>query len=691
MLPRDGTIVVQTIRSIAAVSIDDLSLAQPTGQLLVADAAHVATSVLIGPYTSGTNLVFSLHSSFTGQDYPSTGSNANVSQDGPERWTIGWEDWTDFNYSDVTMLVCYEGPEPGCPKSPEETFGSGSFGNGTSAQAEQADPVNSATGNYMASGVDLHLPGRGLGVDFVRSYNSLSTAASTLGVGWTHNYATHVVANADGSATVVAEDGAQSTYASDGAGGYLRPPGAYGILSAAGGGYELLKRDQVRYSFDSTGRLISQIDRNGNPITLGYAGGQLTTITDTVGRTVNLTYNPEGRLASLSFPPSRSVSYTYTPNGQLESVTDARGGITTYGYDAAGRLETVVDQNGHAVVTNVYGPDGRVAEQIDARGFHSFFDWDPVAETSTMTDARGGAWVDDYDTGILMSRTDPLGNTTQYAFDANLGMSAVIDPRGLKIETTVDTFGNTTLVKYPAPTNYTEAWTYNSRNDPLTHRDRRGNTTTYTYDAAGNLKTVTGPAPLSPVTTYNYDPSGNGLLVSVVDPRTKATTFGYDVDANRNQITTPLGNVTTMTHDPAGRMVTLVEPRGNVGGANPADYTTTFAYDEADHLRTTTTPLGHVTTIDYDPAGNRTALTDANLNTTSFEYDNANHLTAVVDALTNRTEYGYDEVANLTSRTDANLHLTTYAYDLAGRLTTETRPLGRVWAYEYDADGNITK
>jgi RHS repeat-associated protein len=690
-LPHDGTIRVQSIRSLAAVSIDDLTLAQPVVQGLIADAAHVATTVTVGTFTTGTNLVFSLHSSFTSQDYPSTGDHARVTQDGPERWTIGWEDWTDFNYGDVTTIVCYEGPEPGCPRPPEATFGSGSFDNGASAQGYTPEPVNTATGNYVTQATDAQLPGRGIAVDVVRSYNSLSNEVGALGLGWTHSFEARIVPYADGSATVVAEDGARTTYASDGAGGFLRPPGAYGILAAVGGGYELLRRDQVRLAFDSSGRLVSQTDRNGNAVTLGYTAGQLTTITDTVGRTVTLTYDPGGRLQSLTFPPSRTVGYTYTPSGQLETVTDARGGVTTYGYDAADRLETVVDQNNHTLVTNTYGPDGRVAEQVDARGFHTTFDWDPLTGTSTMTDARGGEWVDDYDTGILMSRSDPLGNVTSYAFDANLSMSALIDPRGLKIETTVDTFGSPTLVKYPGPTNYSEAWTYSARNDPLTHRDRRGNTTTYTYDAAGNLKTVRGPAPVSPLTTFNYDPSGNGLLTSVVDPRTKTTAFGYDATANRNRITTPLGFATTMTYDPGGRMLTLVDPRGNVTGADPAQYTTTFTYDAANHLRTTTSPLGHVTTVDYDPAGNRTAVIDANTHATTFEYDEANHLTDVVDALTNRTEYAYDETGNLVARTDANTHVTTYAYDLAGRLASETRPLGRVWTYEYDADSNITK
>lgn len=202
---------------------------------------------------------------------------------------------------------------------------------------------------------------------------------------------------------------------------------------------------------------------------------------------------------------------------------------------------------------------------------------------------------------------------------------------------------------------------------------------------------MTGPAPISPLTTYNYDASGNGLMTSIVDPRGKTTSFGHDAEANLTGTTTPLGNVTTMTYDPAGRVATVVDPRGNVAGGDPAQYTTSFTYDQRGHRLTSTSPLGFTTTNVYDPVGNPTSFTDANTHTTSWEYDDANHLTAVVDADQKRTEYGYDEVGNLTSRLDANLHRTTYAYDLAKRLISETRPLNRLWTYEYDRSGNVTK
>ena len=694
VLPQNGTVLVQVHRTFTAGSINDLSLAQPTSQFLVADASHVSTTVVVGTFTAGTSLVFKLHSSFTGQDYLSTGDHANVTQDGIGRWTVGWEDWVDFNYSDAIMVVCYQSASPGCPLPSAQTFGLGSTGNGTTPQALQAEPVNTATGNYVTSATDAALPGRGLDFAFARTYNSLSTDVGALGIGWTHSLAIRIQANPDGSATFFGEDGVRVTYAGDGAGGFVRPPGSYGILAPVGGGgsgFELTKRDQVRYRFDAAGNLVSATDRNNNAIGYAYQAGKLTTATDTVGRQVVLGYDPQGRLSSLSFPPSRIVTYQYDANGRLWKVTDPENAVTTYTYDGQGRLATITDGNNHQVVENIYGPDGRVAEQIDARGFHTFFDWDPATQTSTMTDARGGEWVDRYNSGILISQSDPLGNTTQYSFDASLGLAATIDANGRTWVTEHDSFGNLRKRKYPGPGSIEESWTYNGRNDPLTHLDRRGLTTTYTYDPAGNRKTVTGPAPVSPLTTFNYDPAGTGLVFSVVDPRGKTTTYGYDGQANRDRITTPLGNVTTMVFDAGGRMTSLVEPRGNVVGGDPAQYTTTFAVDGLDRVRTVTTPLGHVTTTVYDNAGNRTSVTDANNHPTTFAYDDANHLMSVTDARLKVTTYTYDDVGNLVTRTDPNNHLTTYAYDLAGRLTSETRPLTRVWTYTYSPTGKVTK
>jgi RHS repeat-associated protein len=568
-----------------------------------------------------------------------------------------------------------------------QTLGTGQGPWGSDPTLRAAEPVNTATGNYLSQTTDLALPGRGLGVAFTRTYNSLATASGPLGLGWTHSYAAHLVLNPDGSIMFVADDAATFRYESDAVGGYVGPGGAFGSLSAVSGGYELLRRDQVRYHFNATGALISETDRNGNALTLAYTGGDLTTITDTVGRVATLSYDASHRLTGLAAPLGRSVSYTYDAAGRLASVTDLRGGVTRYTYDSAGRLATIIDPNTHTVVTNEYGADGRISAQTDARGNRSTFAWNAATQTSTFTDARGGTWVDVYVGNVLQSHRDPLGNTTSYAYDVNFDRTSVTDPRGNVTTYAYDAIGNLTSRTAPTPLSYVESWTFTALNDVASYTDRRGNTTSYAYNPAGNRTSMTQPG--NAVTSYGRDPGGTGLLTSVTDPRGKTTILTYDAQANLASSTSPLGNKTTFGYDGAGRLLTTVDPRGNVSGANPTQYTTTYAYDAADHVASVTDPLGNTTTTAYDPAANRTSVTDPLGHATSFGYDAGNHLTSVTDAAAKVTSYTYDATSDLVTRTDANTHTTTYAYDLAARLTSTTDPAGHVSSLTYDAAGNV--
>lgn len=558
--------------------------------------------------------------------------------------------------------------------------------NQTNPTGSEAEPVNTLTGAYYTSVTDLILPGRGLDFAFRRDYSSALTASGPLGPGWVHSYDARLTFEPEGVVYFHSETGAIIPFFDDGTGGFYPAAGVLSKLTPISGGYSVTRPDQVTYRFDTAGLLTSIRDRNSNQLTLTYTAGQLTRITDTVGRFIDLTYDGSGRLATLSGPPSRTVIYGYDLSGRLSTVTDMRGKATTYTYEAGGRLESIIDPNNHTVLTNEYGPDGRIVAQTDARGKRGTFDWDPVTETSTFTDARGGYWVDDYDNGLLVAETDPLGNTTTYTYDAAFQLRSIRDARGNTTQMIYDRRGNLLIRWAPAPFNSAERFGYTFRNDIAVEIDARGRVTYFGYNGAGNLTSIDGPGS----SDWTFGRATTGLLTSSRDPRGKTTTYGYDAQANRNRITTPLGNVTTMTYDAAGRLVTLVEPRGNVAGADPGQYTTALTYDEADHLLTTTDPLGNVTAQTYDNAGNLLTATDANQHTTTYSYDEANHLATVTDARNGVTTYGYDDVGNLVSRTDANQHTTTYGHDLAKRMTSMTAPLNRAWTFGYDAAGNQT-
>ena len=72
--------------------------------------------------------------------------------------------------------------------------------------------------------------------------------------------------------------------------------------------------------FRADGLLDYIQDTNGNRITAGYTGAQLTTVTNSNGGALTLSYNTQGRISA---------------------VTDSTGRVTTYAYDTRGRATPV--------------------------------------------------------------------------------------------------------------------------------------------------------------------------------------------------------------------------------------------------------------------------------------------------------------------------------------------------------------
>ena len=115
-------------------------------------------------------------------------------------------------------------------------------------------------------------------------------------------------------------------------------------------------------------------------------------------------------------------------------------------------------------------------------------------------------------------------------------------------------------------------------------------------------------------------------------------------------------------------------PRGNVGGANPASFTTTYAHNNFGQVTETVDPLGHKTTSQYGPDENVIASTDGNGNTTTYTYDAADEQTAThrADGTTTQTTYWPD--GTVKEQIDGAAHVTLYEYDPLGRVSAVTDP-----------------
>ena len=594
--------------------------------------------------------------------------------------------------------------------------------NGCDAAADGANDaaffgdVNTLSGSYAASVSDISLPGYGVPLDFTRCYSSaFSGVNGPLGYGWKSSWGASLQFDQSGDALFTSESGQQISFTHHSDGSFSSSFALSTLTYLQNGTYQLARPDQVSYVFNSNGQPISELDRNGKGLSFSYnASSELTSVTDAAGRTATLSYNADGTISQVSFPDGREVSYGYT-NGYLTSFTDVRGETWHYSYDSAGRLASIEDPNSNYPIRNTYNAStGQISSQEDANGNTRSFAYSASlingTATTTMTDAAGGQWTDSYANNELVSRSDPLGDTSSFTYDAKGDKLTSTDPNGNTTTMTYDANGNLLTLASPPSLGYpAQQWTYDSKNDVLSHTDARNKTTSYGYDTAGDLTSITKPGGLT--TTYNRDPSNPDLVDSTVDARGKTTSYSYNAYGEQTSVTDPDGNETSYTYNAAGDRITVTSPRGNVSGCGCASqYTTTTSYDNAGNKLSVTDPVGNETTYTYDPAGNLASMVSPRGNaaganpsdyTTSYGYDAANEQTSVTRPGNVVTSTTYNSRGLVTSTTSPLGRKTTYAYDAAGRLTSLVSPNGNVsgcgcaaqytTSYAYDADGNRVK
>jgi len=577
-------------------------------------------------------------------------------------------------------------------------------------QAQRSDPVNTAFGELWESATDVALPGR-FAVPWTRTYSSTKAAQdSPLGFGWSGEFVEKITPGATGAdpVKVTTETGAITTFTpTSTVAAFSASPRVHASLrrDPAAGTWTYVRRKGVTMVFRNDGRLVSKTDRNGETITLTYTTTtpvQLASVTTPDGRALSLTYNAAGRIWKVTGPsitgvPARVTTYLYDAAGNLTTVTDSRGKTWTYGYDANHRL-TSLTRPGGGVTTTHYDATGKVDWQRDPRLKTTTFAYTDTTvgtdlhRTTRATDPTGVVTDYVYVNGWMTSQTVAPGtagaSTTYFTHDLSGNQTSVTDPTGVVTSATFDGDGNrltqvvpsgATMADGSVPGKLTTTWKYNQFNEPLLQSDTNGGSTSWTYDAWGNVLTqaqVLNNTDTATTVWSRTDAAHHGDAFSATDPMGRATTFAYTAAGFVASVTKPAGNVTdttdttvrsSATYTPYGEVLTSVEPRGNITGGTPASYTTTNTYDGGGLLLTTTTPLALTTTFTYDGDGHRLTV-----------QNNAGKIWA--------TAYLPD--ASIDTLTDPLLHVTTTnAYDDAGRLISVTDATGRITATTYDDHG----
>jgi RHS repeat-associated protein len=619
-------------------------------------------------------------------------------------------------------------------REPQESFGH------RRSSGYAGDPVNTATGNFVADGNDLPSPAPLRGLEVFRTYNSLDRREGAFGLGWTSQLDVTLDVRDPTAVVQRAEDGRVVTWHRRPDGSYERPEEvAADLRPADAGGWLIAADDGDVWRFDGAGLPLARELADGTSVRIERdQAARVVALVGSTGLRVDLTHDSAGHVTAVTTGDGRVVRYGYT-GGRLTSVTDPTNRTTTYDLDAEGRVLRITGPGGAVLAEQTYDAAGRTATQGSPAGTTLSFAYDDEDGTTSVTDVADGASVRyAHDPqGRLISITDPTGEVLTKRYDDAGNLVEVVDRGGSRTTASYDARGNLVAETYADGSSAQQA--FDDLGRLISTTSATGGTTRSTYEGAERLPaTVTSAGgavwryetrdglvlrsedPDGVVTESRYDQ--HRRLVEVVDGLGRTTRFGYDDMGNQVSSVSPSGARSTWEHDAAGRLLKHVDPTGattthtyDEAGrpettTDPAGGVTRTTYDERGRVATTVVPDGGVTRFSYDAQGRlvRTTQPDGSTSSdelgplsrvlsteaagagrTAFEYDADGQRVAATDAHGGRTTTSYDALGQVVSTTDELGGVTRYAYDAEGRQVSETDPAGNVTTWVYDEDGRV--
>ncbi|AWV05743.1 RHS repeat-associated core domain-containing protein [Marilutibacter maris] len=352
----------------------------------------------------------------------------------------------------------------------------------------------------------------------------------------------------------------------------------------------------------------------------------------------------------------------YDPAGRVRATQDANGVVTAYGYTPRGWLAGV----------QVWG-------ETEADDRTTLIDYLPSGQVSRIT-PPDGAWIEyDYDDAQrLVAVRDSAGNSLQYTLDlAGNRLAEESRDSGDALKRSLSRV-------------------YNQLGQLATQADAGANPTDFTYDANGNLETVTDA--LSRVTQNDYDPL-NRLIGTLQDVGgiEASTAFEYDALDNLTKVTDPKGLDTVYSYNGLGDLTQLDSPDTGV---------TTYQYDAAGNRSSQTDARGETTGYGYDALNRLTSVSysDSSLDV-AYAYDSVQpgcaagetfaigRLSRISDG-SGHTDYCYDRFGQLVRKvqvTNGQSFTLRYAYTQAGQLRLMTYPDGTEVDYVRDGQGRTSE
>lgn len=305
---------------------------------------------------------------------------------------------------------------------------------------------------------------------------------------------------------------------------------------------------ETNFSYWSTGKLYTVTDANAHTTTFEYDNfgnlnkvtnalqketifvsdvmGNCRSVTDANMHITSFDYDALNRLVNKTYPDTTQASFAYDKNDNLETVTCFLNGvskITTFTYDKNNQLKSVEDPMNY-ITTFEYDAMGNLSKRIDANGNFIRWEYDTFQRPEVFYDGMGYptkyTWTDNswiledaknqittshcYHAGKVQIITFPDGSSRVLEYDYAGKLTGTKNRKGQGIKYEYTDINQLFKIKYP-DTSFVQ-FTYDDAGNLKTVTDSEG-VITYDYDAVNRIEQVSYPG--SKNISYSYDDVGN--------------------------------------------------------------------------------------------------------------------------------------------------------------------------------------
>jgi len=457
---------------------------------------------------------------------------------------------------------------------------------------------------------------------------------------------------------------------------------------------------------------------------------KLTSVTDPKGNTTSYEISRStGDVLQVTLPTGRAIRMNYQANGDLDSVTDERGLVTSFRYDEFGNTteitkevvksptrKTVVTQNQYDIrsrllgssstlgptTTNRYDALDRLVSSITEDptgirdGFETLYSYKPSGQVTNVTIAGGGqtrATVYHYDLlerveSVIETGTGIDTLTRTFTYDNNSNVESATDRRGVTTTYSYNGLNHLTSVQVSGPFGPSSAMTTltvmpDKVGNPRTETDLYGNTIAYEYDGFHRLKErryATGH-------TERMKLDRNGNVEEFRDRNDHLTRMKYDPLNRISEVIDAVGRMTSWDYnDQLGEVTVTKQPQGLVTKTMVDGLNRTLQQRESFGT------VSYLTSYSYD--GLNVEITDprgtvVKKSLSAFGETGETSL-ALDDETILKTEMRYAAFGGMKSYIDANGRQSHFTTDTLGRIIAASYPTDVSETFVYDGEGYMT-